>query len=504
MSAGCIASCAVVFRQFDSLVAAPRELWILYVLKLLESFAYFSLSYVLVLYLSEEFGYSDQAAGWVYGFFGMLISLYGVLVGFVIDQLGVKRSLVLGSVLLLIARFIIAWTRSNAVLELMLLVLLPVGEAFGVPVMLVALRRYTNDQNRRQAFSLFYVVMNVGTLLSTPAVDIFRLAIADGITVRIAGTDYLFSAYRMLLFVCSAVTVLMLLVASFGMREIEATTDRAPHMPRPRREPPWRATYLVMRERRFWRFFLFVVLLVGVRLTFRHLDATFPKYMVRQFGASTPYGSVIAINPLLIIVTLPAITAYTLHISAFQMILVGSWVSAASVFVLVVSSTYASAVLFIVLLSIGEALWSPRLYEYTAMIAPKGREGTYMALASAPNFAAKLAVGGLSGTLLAELCPSEGHCNGKTMWLMVGLMTLSSPVLMLLLRRYIEPDDITEDSHRAQAQAQQRAAQLDADGDHAEKEGLLTRERAEGSAKPAAITSATQRGHASHSGGAEC
>ena len=50
----------------------------------------------------------------------------------------------------------------------MLLVVLPVGEAFGVPVMLVALRRYSNDANRRQAFSLFYVVMNVGTLLSTP------------------------------------------------------------------------------------------------------------------------------------------------------------------------------------------------------------------------------------------------------------------------------------------------------------------------------------------------
>ena len=64
------------------------QLWILYLLKLLESFAYFSLSYVLVLYLSEEFGYSDVAAGWVYGFFGMLISVYGVLVGFIIDQLG--------------------------------------------------------------------------------------------------------------------------------------------------------------------------------------------------------------------------------------------------------------------------------------------------------------------------------------------------------------------------------------------------------------------------------
>ena len=45
-------------------------------------------------------------------------------------------------------------------------------EALGVPVMLVGLRRYTSDENRRQAFALFYVVMNVGVLLSAPAVDV--------------------------------------------------------------------------------------------------------------------------------------------------------------------------------------------------------------------------------------------------------------------------------------------------------------------------------------------
>ena len=263
----------MIFRQFDTLAVAPRELWILYLLKLLESFAYFSLSYVLVLYLSEEFGYSDQGAGWVYGFFGMLISLYGVLVGFIIDQLGVKRSLVFGSVLLLIARFILAWTRSNAVLELMLLVVLPIGEAFGVPVMLVALRRYTNDTNRRQAFSLFYVVMNVGTLLSTPAVDIFRLAMVDGYHIPLFGREYHFSAYRMLLFLCSAVTVLMLLVSACCMREVDTNGQPVgPASPAPRgvrRESPFRATYLVMRERRFWRFFLFIVLLVRRRRSTR-------------------------------------------------------------------------------------------------------------------------------------------------------------------------------------------------------------------------------------------
>ena len=86
-------------------------------LKLLESFAHFSLSYVLVLYLSEEFGYSDQSAGWVYGFFGMLITIYGVLVGFLIDRLGVRLALMLGSFLLLGGRLGVAVTHGEAVLE---------------------------------------------------------------------------------------------------------------------------------------------------------------------------------------------------------------------------------------------------------------------------------------------------------------------------------------------------------------------------------------------------
>ena len=46
--------------------------------------------------------------------------------------------------------------------------------------------------------------------------------------------------------------------------------------------------------------------------------------------------------------------------------------------------------LFVVLLSEGEAIYSPRLYEYTAAIAPKGQEASYMALSSLPFFLAKL------------------------------------------------------------------------------------------------------------------
>ena len=59
--------------------------------------------------------------------------------------------------------------------------------------------------------------------------------------------------------------------------------------------------------------------------------------------------------------------------------------------------------LYIVFLSIGEALWSPRLYGYSAAIAPKGQEASYMSLSYLPFFVAKFFVGTLSGLLLTAL-----------------------------------------------------------------------------------------------------
>ena len=72
------------------------------------------------------------------------------------------------------------------------------------------------------------------------------------------------------------------------------------------------------------------VLLVAVRLIFRHLDATLPKYLLRSHGPSVPYGLIYAINPALIIVLVPLVSAYTRHVPPLEMIKWGSLVAAAS------------------------------------------------------------------------------------------------------------------------------------------------------------------------------
>jgi dipeptide/tripeptide permease len=471
--------------RFQTLKQCPRELWLIYFLKFLESYAYFSMSLILTIYLSE-FGFSDEEAGWAYGVFGTLTSAYGIVVGVLIDNLGVKASLVLGATLLTVGRTAVALTRSRLLLNIMLYTCLPLGSALGIPVMSTGIRRYTNASNRAFGFSLFYSVMNIAALLSGLLVDTLRRVIAadsEGASAvclaattaaaNIGTTNGASSAaatatattsngileglgpYRIILLTGAGASALMIFVAACAIREVDVSESGETTRFTPRRASPWNIVKEIASESRFWRFILFVTILIGVKTVFRHLDATLPKYMIRSLGCDSSYGSVYAIDPVLVIFLVPLITAFTLEVSCFKQILVGSFITAGSVFIMVIASNYVAIIMFVVVLAFGEALWSPRLYEYSAIIAPMGREGTYMALASVPTFVAQIFTGGMSGWLLSLYCPcvkstcepcctnvlpdgSEPCAGGRFMWLIIAVVTLSSPILLLLFSRVIQ------------------------------------------------------------------
>ena len=102
-----------------------------------------------------------------------------------------------------------------------------------------------------------------------------------------------------------------------------------------------------------------------------------------------------------------------------------------------VNPYYVMIFLFIVLLSFGESVYSPRLYEYAAVIAPKGQEASYMSLSYLPFFMAKLLVASFSGVLLARLCPATGPRHSETLWLIIALTTLIAPAGLILFQRFI-------------------------------------------------------------------
>jgi hypothetical protein len=158
------------------------------------------------------------------------------------------------------------------------------------------------------------------------------------------------------------------------------------------------------------------------------------------------------VNPALIVILTPFIGSLTSRYSAWSVIMTGSFITAGSVLFMVTPGPFeatataalqpifgegldyrlAAPFLFVVVLSVGEALWSPRLYEYVAVMAPKGREASYMGLTQLPMFAAKPLVGLMSGWLLASYCPEHGARSTGIMWTIVFATTLMGPVIALL------------------------------------------------------------------------
>jgi dipeptide/tripeptide permease len=442
MSASASASPRSSLREdLRALRGRPTALWGIYALKLLESVAFFAAYNVLVVYLSEELHYTDKQAGAIAGTWLTAVSLVTFASGAIADSAGIRKALLASVLSCLAGRVVLAFAheRTSALVGL---ALMSYGVGAMFPTMAAGVRRFTDERTVSFGFSLYYVVMNLGAFTAGPLVSTVRRRIARPIHGSIAGIDLHFSSGQVIYLASALVTLVGLFVTLKFIRNDlpapETTNETASATPARPKKGALGILSEVVRERTFWRFLLFVSLLVLVRLIFQHAHLTWPKYTLREFGREFPYATYWSINPLMIIALTPVVTALTRHRSAYSVIVWGAFITTASVFFLALSTTVTASVLFIVTLSLGEALWSPRLYEFTARVAPKGREGTYTGLAQIPMFVAKPIVGFVSGALLSRYCPPDGARDSKTLWLVVGLSTLVGPVLIVLLRRVIE------------------------------------------------------------------
>ena len=218
---------ATVCRDVRGLRRVPRGMWVIFVLKSMESFAYFSMGINMVIYFTEEHGLSDAEAGMLYGVYGVLISVYGLLGGFLIDRLGVRRSLVLGSAVSAAGRLTFALCRSRGLLLLATTVLMPAGMALGIPVLTIAVKRYSCAANRTFLFGVFYTVMNVAALAAGPITDAANAAFAEGLDAGgwLSPGGRRLSGVRVVFVLGAATTACMVLVAGCCLQEGAAVDD---------------------------------------------------------------------------------------------------------------------------------------------------------------------------------------------------------------------------------------------------------------------------------------
>mmetsp|Transcript_51097 Transcript_51097/g.119091 ORF Transcript_51097/g.119091 Transcript_51097/m.119091 type:complete len:350 (+) Transcript_51097:2-1051(+) len=308
----------------------------------------------------------------------------------------------------------------------------------------------------------------LGCLLGSVLINIVRDVLVDGTTVLGVKLSWM----RVTLWLSTACTAYTV-IAAFFVRDIQILSD----MPLKEREyckfkpasfQVRETVKEIMGQAKFWRLAGITGIFIGVRMTFRHLDATFPKYFIRTYGPQAPFEIILGINPIVEMIGTPLMTGLLLKwkTTLSQKLLWGSFISGISVFALSIWESYLGAVIFVLVLSLGDTIWSPTLYEFSTMAATDGREGMYLAITMAPMYLAALPVGLISGWALGAFCPQNATVEDRRsqlMWFIIGITGFVSPVaLWFFQKKLILPED-------------EGTADKDLDGDEGEGEIRQTR-----------------------------
>jgi MFS family permease len=367
-------------------------------------------------------------------------------VGSIADSVGVRRTLIASFALAAATRLgmSLAPTRTLAIVAL-----LAFGFAFATtsPVLQTAVHRAGTKRTRAFGFSLWYVSFNLGGVVSGVLVDATKNAFLNAdkkvvphvVDLPLLG-PHMMTANAMVMGIGFLTATLATGVVMLVGKRFDDARDEGDG-PQAEKVNPLVAFREVITDRAFWRFILLLALLSLVRMMFQHMHFTWPKYVTRMNGDDFPWGKVWGLNAFLILGLAPLGTAITRGYKPFNVLLFGATISALCPFVLCFGSSMPFQLGMVIMLTIGEALWSPRLYEYNVSIAPRGREATYVSLAALPYFLAKFLVGPTSGYLLSAFCPAEGPKQPAILWGIIGLLTLAGPVGIFLLRGWLQQKD---------------------------------------------------------------
>ena len=441
------------------------------------------MNYSLILFLSADVGLSDIMAGSYVGVWSMAVTLVTMLVGSVADAIGVKKTLVFGAFTLVLARAFMPFNTNIYFLSIMCFVPLAVGMAMSGPVLSVGIKKFTTPKTAALGFGLFYTLMNVGWAAGAWLFDFVRGLMGEQGTWQLIPGVVELSTYQTIFaigFVGSILNLFVLMAMrdgfeicdktgekiESGMGKIESTGALAAV-----KEVAVRAAVdsfkiisKVVREKPFWVFLGILAILIPVRLVFYHFHYTYPKYAIRVLGDGLKIGAIFGVlNPVMIIFLTPLIAALTTRMRSSKVLFWGTMISASSVLLVSFDPNFyqplmgtwfselildrwlgipvgqqqpliLGLVIMVFFFTIGEAIWSPRLMQFTAEIAPKGKEGSYIALSYLPYFGCKFLVGPLSGWLVATYTP-EGAANYPLqhyVWIWIGVMALFSPLGLFL------------------------------------------------------------------------
>lgn len=429
-----------IVQPFIDLVHVSRALWGINISYVLEGVTYFGVLGLMAIFFNNYIGLDDIQADLMVAIQSAGITLAMLFLGATVDLVGPRKALLLSLTLMLVGRVFLAvspevgaargmWTTTHLV-ALGGILGIVLGYGIYQPACYAAVRYFTDKKTSAMAYAMLYALMNLGGflpgLLSPPVRKAFG----------IPGVFWVYVG----LTIAGIAVIAALLTRKAVLEAMHEQAETVPREKKPLREQA--VYYLKNFPIRDWRFLFFVFILIPVQTLFAHNWLTLPQYCNRAFTGvvSENYEFFVNFAPLLIFILTPVVTALTSRRDTYTMMIAGTLVMAAPTFLLSFGPNIVTLFGFLILTTIGEAMWSPRFLQWIAEVAPKDMTGIYMGIGQFPWFLTKLITGMYAGWFLSVYCPAgvpPDQLHTGTMWFYYALIAMASPVGLLLARRWM-------------------------------------------------------------------
>jgi POT family proton-dependent oligopeptide transporter len=451
-------------QPFIDLMHASRALWAINLSNLLEGLVYFGWLTLLAIYFNKSLGMNDQQADWMVGFLTGGITLSQLFLGGLADKWGVRRAMLTALVSMLAGRLLLVgssyflphgegpwsplfWASLAGLVGVIL------GYGLYQPAIYSGVKQFCDERTSAMGYAMLYAVMNLGGflpgLISPPVRNAYGIQGVFWVYVGLTFLGLLF-----VFFILSRKTEKEAVEAvcryNLENRKQSAPTGEpevcqvsypdTPHGNAIERIWHWIRNHPLANP----KFAAFIFVLIPVQTLFAHNWLTLPQYVDRALGplASKNMEFFVNLNPILIFILTPMVAALTRRANVYKMMILGTLVMAAPTFLLAIAPSIWLLLAYLVIMSVGEAMWQPRFLQYAAEIAPPGRTGAYMGVAQFPWFLTKIITALYAGWFLMNYCPEPGRGlqSTTTMWFYYACIAMCSTVLLILLRPWLGRD----------------------------------------------------------------
>ncbi len=460
-----------------------KAFWVANSVELLERLAYYAVFVVLTIYLSNVWAFTDIEAGIIAGTFSALLYFLPTFSGAIADKIGFRSSIILAFALLTFGyaglgllptffesaglvkygfgegtgSFFSEHLKTSGWVEygtqtvftglddnalrwtiVPVLLLLVVGGSFIKAVISGTVARETSSENRARGYSLFYMMVNIGSFTGKTVVDPLRKALGDN------GLVYLnyFAAFM---------TLLALITVCF-MYKSAKTEGKGKSF-----SEIWAALIKVCCN---VRLILLIVIVSGFWIVQQQMYATMPKYVIRMVGEGASPGWYANVNPLIVFTFVNQVTSMMKKRKAITSMIIGMCLIPLSALIMAGGSLIGSDYIFglhpvafmmilgIVFQAFAECFISPRFLEYFSLQSPRGEEGLYLGFSHLHSFLSSLLAFSISGVLLEKFCPdpkkfesvaeyATATANAHYIWFVfVGIGAISAIALLIYGKVY--------------------------------------------------------------------